>query len=90
MDAFTVQSVLNQAQNPDNYSYVSLPYFKEPGKNPYLPERVRIWDSGWAEADRATLRSANIDKILSRPEKAGGYGLTSASTKRTFLKGSRF
>jgi len=90
MDAYTVQSVMFQTFHPNGYGTVSLPYFKEPGKNPYLPENVRIWDSGWAAADRATLRSANIDKILSRPEKAGGYGLTPASTKRELLRGSRF
>ena len=89
MEAFTVQSVIIQFR-PDGSATVSLPHFKEPGKNPYLPEKVRIWDSGWAEADRSTLRSANINKILSRPEKAGGYGLTPASTKREHLRGSRF
>jgi hypothetical protein len=86
LDAFTVQSVLGETYGP--LAYVSLPYFKEPGKNPYLPEKVRLWDTGWAEANRATLRSANIDRILSRPEKAGGYGVTPTSTKREFLKGS--
>jgi hypothetical protein len=90
VDAFTVQSVLNQAHNSDSYSYVSLPYYKQLGKNPYLPEKVRIWDSGWKEADRATLRRANIDSILSRPKAAGGYNLTPTSTKPEFLRGSRF
>jgi hypothetical protein len=82
---------LAQARNPNSYSYIQLPAGFIPGKNPYLPEKVRIWDSGWKEADRATIRRTNIDTILSRPKNAGGsYGLTPASTKRTFLKGSKF
>ena len=90
VDAFTVQSVVNQSHNPDSYAYVPLPYYKQPGKNPYLPEKVRIWDSGWNEADRATLRRANIDSILSRPKPAGGYNLTPTSTKPEFIRGIRF
>ncbi|MGH9930080.1 MAG: RHS repeat-associated core domain-containing protein, partial [Pyrinomonadaceae bacterium] len=90
VDAFTVQSVLSQANYPDSYRFVSLPSFKERGKNPYFPVQVRIWDSGWAEADRATLRRANIDRILSRPKGAGGYNLTPASTKPEFERGTRF
>ena len=91
VDAYTVQSVLAQVRNPDSYSYIQLPAGFIPGKNPYLPEKVRIWDSGWKEADRATIRRTNIDTILSRPKNAGGdYGLTPASTKRAFLRGSRF
>jgi RHS repeat-associated protein len=90
MEAFTVQSLVIQTFRPDGYAAVTLPHFKEPGKNPYLPEKVRLWDSGWAEADRSTLRTANINKILSRPEKAGGYGLTPTSTQRELRKGGRF
>lgn len=91
VDGFTVQSVLAQARNPDTYSFVTLPGGKQPGKNPYLPERLRIWDSGWKEADRATMRRVNIDRILSIPKSAGGnYGLTSTSKDREFTKGSRF
>ncbi len=89
VDAHTVQSVLAQARNPNSYSYIFMPHYFQQGKNPYLPENVRIWDSGWKEADRATLRRTNIDKILSRPQSAGGnYGLTSTSKERTFVKGS--
>jgi hypothetical protein len=78
-------------EESNSYSYIQLPAGFIPGKNPYLPEKVRIWDSGWKEADRATIRRTNIDTILSRPKNAGGsYGLTPASTKRTFLKGSKF
>jgi RHS repeat-associated protein len=92
VDAFTVQSALAQARSPNSYSYVSLPSFKEPSNNfQYFPVQVRIWDSGWKEADRATMRRANIDRILSRPKHAGGdYGLTSTSKEREFKKGSRF
>ena len=63
MDAFTVQSVLGETFRPNSYGAVSLPGFKPPGKNPYLPEKVRLFDSGWAEADRATLRRTNINKL---------------------------
>jgi RHS repeat-associated protein len=90
MDAFTAQSLVGQSFTPNSEATISMPYFKEPGKNPYLPEKIELWNPGWAEADRATLRRTNIDKILSRPEKAGGYGLTPASTKREFLRGGRF
>jgi RHS repeat-associated protein len=92
VDAYTVQSLLAQARNPDTYSFISLPGgFKQPGKNPYLHENVRIWDSGWNEADRATLRRTNIDKVISRPKNAGGlYGLTPTSKDKAFEKGSQF
>jgi RHS repeat-associated protein len=90
IDAYTAQGVIAETLRPNSDASINLPYYKKPGKNPYLPERAALWDSGWKEADKATLRRANIDKILSRPEKAGGYGLTPASTKREFLRGSRF
>lgn len=92
VDGYTVQSLLSEAAAPKGYEYVRLPYFKEPGTNPYLPERVNSWQPGWAGADRATLTAFrnNVDNILSRFKNAGGYGLTSTSTKRAFLKGSRF
>jgi len=92
VDGYIVQSLLAEAAAPNGNDYVRLPYFKDPGMNPYLPERVNIWQSGWKGADRATLAAfrGNVDNILGRPEKAGGYGLTPTSTKRAFLKGSRF
>ena len=31
-----------------------------------------IWNSAWAEADRATKRSAGIDRILAEPKSSGG------------------
>lgn len=84
-DGFLVQSLLAQARNPDRRSYIPLPGFKAPGKNPYLPQEIDIWNPSWAEADRATLRRTNIDKILSRPKSAGGmYGLTPSSTDKAF------
>lgn len=91
VDAFTVQSLLAEAAYPNSKVYVSLPGYQEPGKNPSLPENVALWDTGWAEADKATLRQANIDKILERPQKAGGdYGLTPASKSLAYKKGTKY
>ena len=92
VDGYTVQSLMAEANNPNGSNSVRLPYFKEPGKNPYLPGRAPIWKSEWEGADRATLAAfrGSVDSILSRPKKAGGYDLTPASTKRAFTKGSAF
>jgi RHS repeat-associated protein len=92
VDGYTMQSLMAEANKPTGSNSVRLPYFKEPGKNPYLPERAPIWKSEWAGADRATLAAfrGSVDNILSRPTKAGGYDLTPASTKRAFLRGSAF
>lgn len=91
VDGYTVQSLLAQARNPNGSSNILLPGFNEKGKTPYFPENVAIWNSGWAEADRATIRRTNIDKILARPKAAGGlYGLTPASPQKAFQRGSRF
>ena len=39
-----------------------------------------IWNSGWREADRATKRTAGIDKILAEPKSSGGlYEVTPAN-----------
>jgi hypothetical protein len=89
VDAFTVQSVLAQARNPNTYSYVQLPHLFIPGKNPYLPEKVRIWDSAWKEANRAEERLKSINRILDRPKDAGGYELTPATTTKAWTKGSK-
>ena len=92
VDGYIVQSLMAEANLPNGSSSVRLPYFKEPGKNPYLPVRVPIWKSEWEGADRATLAAfkGNVDRFLSRPKGAGGYGLTPTSTKPAFKKGSAF
>jgi len=39
-----------------------------------------IWNSGWSEADRATKRTAGIDKVLAEPKSSGGlYEVTPAN-----------
>jgi hypothetical protein len=65
-------------------------WYKEQGKAPLLPLIVTAWDEGWGEADRATMRANNINNLLTRPEKAGGYSLTPADKTPAFIKGSRF
>jgi RHS repeat-associated protein len=92
VDGYTVQSLMAEANNPNGSNAVRLPSFKEPGKNPYLPGRATIWKREWEGADRATLTAfrSNVDALLSRPKKAGGYNLTPASTNRAFLRGSAF
>jgi RHS repeat-associated protein len=92
VDGYIVQSLMAEANNPNGSNSARLPYFKEPGKNPYLPEQVPIWKSEWAGADRATLAAFRhgVNSILSRPKKAGGYGLTPDSRTRAFTKSSAF
>jgi hypothetical protein len=92
VDGYTVQSILAEAAVPKLRESVHLPYYAEPGMNPYYGQNVIIWKPEWAGIDRATLAAfkQNVDEILGRPEKAGGYGLTPTSTKRAFLKGSNF
>ena len=90
VDGYTVQSLIDEAASPQGRRSWWLPGYKEKGKNPYYMTTVDLWNSGWAEADKDTMRKANIDKILTRPEKAGGYGLTPTSSKKAFIKGSRF
>jgi hypothetical protein len=92
VDGYIMQSLMAEANNPNGSNSVRLPYFKEPGKNPYLPARATIWKSEWEGADRATLTAcrSNVDYLLARPTKAGGYNLTPSSTKPAFTKGSRF
>ena len=92
VDGYIVQSLMAEANNPNGSNSVRLSYYKALGKNPYLPERLPIWKSEWKGADRATLMAfrSNVDSLLARPRRAGGYGLTPASTKRAFLNGSAF
>jgi len=92
-DAYTVQSLMIQADfdNKGTAAQRLGEYYKEPGKNPWLPLTMTWWDSGWKEADRATIRANNINKFLERPNGAGGYGVTPANQGESpFKKGSRF
>ena len=44
-----------------------------------------LYKNSWEGPDKATFRKAGIDAFLARPKYAGGlYGLTSASTVKTF------
>lgn len=91
-DAYTVQSLLAEARAPNRSFSMTLPYYKEPGKNPYFPQNPPIWKPEWEGADRATLQAfrGSVDQVLSRSKKAGGYGVTSASPDRMFRRGSSF
>jgi RHS repeat-associated protein len=88
VNGYTVQSLLAEAADPNHSSSARLPYFKQPGKNPYLPERVPIWKPEWEGADRATLQAfkGNVHNILTRP--GAGYELN--GTEKAGVKGSRF
>jgi hypothetical protein len=92
VDGYINSSLFAEAAAPGLSTSVRLPYFKEPGKNPYLPERIQIYKPEWAGTDRATLMAfrGNVNNILSRPERAGGYGVTSASPERAFRRGANF
>ena len=85
MAAFTVSSLLIEAENPGSMlpNYF-LPWADRPnGKAGYPPEQIRLYSASWSEADKATKRRANIDAYLARPKWAGGgYGLTPASTRK--------
>lgn len=81
--------MFDQARDP-NHSR-SLPTFwgfQEPGKAAMLPERFDLYQPGWNEADKATVRAARGDVInrwLALPKKAGGkYQLTPASKEKAF------
>ncbi len=91
-DGYIVGSILAEARDPHHSTWAVLPYYKPPGKNPYLADNIELYNSGWAGADRATLSAfkANIDRILARPAAGGGYGLTPTSPDRAFTKGARF
>ena len=92
VDALTVQAVQVQADynNAGKATEIFGGWYQQPGKNPWIPLIYTHWDSGWKEADRATMRTKNINSLLERPKQVGGYGLTPASTKREFQRGSRF
>lgn len=89
-DAYTVAGIYAQAAAPNGSAFTRLSGFKERGKNPYLPEKVTLWDSGWKAADIATLRSQNINKLLAAPERAGGYNVTPSKPGTGWVRGSRF
>jgi RHS repeat-associated protein len=93
VDAFTVEMLQVQADfnNSGTASQIIGGWHKDPGKNPWIPLILTKWDSGWKEADRATMRASNINRLLERPKDAGGYNLTPSNQGGpTFKKGSRF
>jgi RHS repeat-associated protein len=48
--------------------------------------QYEIWNSGWAQSDRAVKRTAGIDRVLALPKSQGGlYEITPASKGRKFL-----
>jgi hypothetical protein len=87
-DGTMVQSLLDQGRDPLGVSSITVPGYKPRGKNPYLPTRIELWNSGWQKPDEQ--RQANINYLLSRPVKAGGYDLKPTSKEKAFAKGSRF
>lgn len=89
-DAWTVQSLQVQAasDNAGRSSMITGGSYKAPGKNPWIPLIFTLWDSGWKEADRATMRANNINNKLERPKQAGGYNLTPSDKTPAFTKGA--
>ena len=72
---------------------IMLPgYRNRRGVVTYLPDLIYLYKSSWAEADKATLRRSDIDRLLARPRNAGGlYGVTPTSQGgRRFVRGARF
>jgi hypothetical protein len=92
-DAFTVEMLQVQSDfnNSGKASQIIGGWHKDPGKNPWIPLIFTEWDSGWKEADRATMRASNINNVLERPTDIRGYDLTpSKQGGPAFHKGSRF
>ena len=51
------------------------------------PGRYEIWNAGWSEADRATTRSAGIDKVLAYPKSQGGlYEVTPTNQGKKLIE----
>ncbi len=77
-DAYTVSSLFQEASGIKNRYILSdytAPY--KNGRIVHPPSLVYLYESSWAEADKATLRAYNIDTLLRQPKQAGGtYGLT--------------
>jgi hypothetical protein len=49
------------------------------------PVRIEYYNTGWAEADKATIRRTNIDRWLAIPKSEGGsYGVTPNTKKKHF------
>lgn len=74
--AFSAESGISQVRHPDVTVSIFLESVLISGKNPVLPERVYLWNPSWKAADIATMRSANINKLLSHPKEGGGYGVS--------------
>jgi RHS repeat-associated protein len=65
--------------------------YKDPGMATVLPMILVAWDAAWKEADRATMRANNINELLARPTRGGGYNLTPTNQGGpAFNKGGRF
>src|SRR2546430_232662 len=69
-DAHTVQFLQGQADyNNQGLAQVNIGgWHQDPGKAPWVPLVLVEWDSGWKEADRATMRAKNINNLLERPK----------------------
>jgi RHS repeat-associated protein len=92
-DAFTVQFLQVQADsnNQGRATYILGGWHKDPGKNPWVPLVLTMWDSGWKEANRAVMRANNINSLLERPKDVTGYDVTpSHQGGPAFQKGTRF
>jgi hypothetical protein len=92
-DAYTVSSLLAETGWRGGVTPPSiwLPHHRRGNTLLYLPDRIELWNPGWREVDKATLRKSNIDRFLARPRGAGGlYGLTPESRQKAFTAGSRF
>jgi RHS repeat-associated protein len=94
--AYTVTSLMKEAAVARVPAYVDMADVSLPGVRDgrghirYLPELIWFYSTSWAEADKETLRKANIDRLLARPRNAGGlYALTPRSPRRSFARGAR-
>ncbi|MBK9709286.1 MAG: RHS repeat-associated core domain-containing protein [Acidobacteria bacterium] len=93
VDAYTVTSLLLEGRGGAFQVPTMLPHYRNRrGVVTYLPDQIYMYQSSWAEADKATLRRANIDRFLARPRYAEGlYGLTPNNQgSRLGIRGARF
>lgn len=91
--AYTVMALVCQKLFPTSsyYLYSLLKLFPS-NPNLKMPFYEYLWNSSWAEADVATLRSQNINHHLGISKKQGGTYSVSESRQggSAFLRGSRF
>jgi RHS repeat-associated protein len=82
-DGHFVQSVLGEAIAKQG-NFVN--YYVSTGGTQTTPERkVDLWNKGWEEADKATLRSNAINEFLAISKKDGGsYQLSPGDKDKTF------